>query len=98
MISLLARALVLLPIFMASGTHAQITVDVSKITCEQFNVMQKADSVALWLGGYYHGQRRDSVIDMNKFEENVRKFRAACRVPDNFQKPIMQLIESSDVK
>jgi hypothetical protein len=97
-INLLARALVLLFIVMTSGAHAQVTVDVSKITCEQFNVMQKADSIALWLGGYYHGQRRDSVIDMNKFEENVRKFRAACRLPDNFQKPIMQLIESSDVK
>ena len=98
MFILFARVLALLPIFLAPIAHAQITVDVSKITCEQFNVMQKADSVALWLGGYYHGQRRDSVIDMNKFEENVRKFRAACRVPDNFQKPIMQLIESIDVK
>jgi hypothetical protein len=97
-INLFARVLVLLPIFIAPGAHAQVTVDVSKITCEQFNVMQKADSVALWLGGYYHGQRRDSVIDMNKFEENVRKFRAACRIPDNFKRPIMQLIESSEAK
>jgi len=97
-INLFARVLVLLPVFIAPGAHAQVTVDVSKITCEQFNVMQKADSVALWLGGYYHGQRRDSIIDMNKFEENVRKFRAACRIPDNFQRPIMQLIESSEAK
>ena len=71
-----------------------MTVEISKITCEQFNVMPRADSVALWLSGYYHGQRGDSLIDMNKFDENVRNVRAACRVAANFKQPIMQLIES----
>jgi len=74
--------------------QAQVTVDISKITCEQFNVLEKADSLALWLGGYYHGQKRDPIIDINTFEENVRKYRAACRLPDNFKRPLMQLIES----
>jgi hypothetical protein len=79
----------------AQTAQAQVTVDVSKITCEQFNVMQKADTVAIWLGGYYHGQRNVSVVDVDKFQDNVRNFRAACRLPDNFKKPVMQLIESN---
>jgi hypothetical protein len=94
-ISLSARALVVLSIFAASTVHAQVTVDISKITCEQFTVLPRADDVATWLSGYYNGTRHNSIIDMNKFEENVRNLRAACRLPDNFKRPIMQLIESN---
>jgi hypothetical protein len=94
-ISQFARMLALIIIFTVQIAHAQVTVDISKITCEQFNVMPKADSVAIWLSGYYHGGKRESVIDMNKFEDNARNLRAACRQSDNFSRPIMQLIESS---
>jgi acid stress chaperone HdeB len=94
-ISLLARASMFFVIFAAPAALAQVTVDVSKITCEQFNVLPKADSVAVWLSGYYHGGKRESVIDMNQFEENARNLRAACRQSDNFKRPIMQLIESN---
>ena len=79
----------------AQAAQAQVTVDGSKITCEQFNVMQKADLVALWLSGYYHGQHNVAVLDVTKFQDNVNNFRAACRLPDNFKRPVMQLIESS---
>ena len=79
----------------AQAAQAQVTVDVSKITCEQFNVLQKADSVAIWLSGYYHGQRNAASLDVDKFQDNVNTFRAACRLPDNFKRPVMQLIESN---
>ena len=95
MTSQFARALALLLVFTAQTAHAQVTVDVSKITCEQFIVLPKANSIAIWLGGYYNGDRHNSVIDVNKFEENARNLRAACRIPDNFKRPIMQVIESS---
>ena len=85
----------LLIVFAAQSVQAQITVDVSKITCEQFNVLEKQDSVAIWLSGFYHGQKGDPVLEINVFEETVRKYRAACRQSDNFKRPIMQLIESS---
>jgi acid stress chaperone HdeB len=94
-VNLFARTLVFLPVFAAQAAYAQVTVDVSKITCEQFIVLPKADSVAIWLSGYYHGDRHVSALDVNKFEENARNLRAACRLPDNFKKPVMQLIEST---
>jgi|ERR1700741_311918 acid stress chaperone HdeB len=97
-ISQIARALVPILVFNAQVAHAQVTVDISKITCEQFNVLPKADSVAIWLSGYYHGGKREAVIDVSKFEDNVRNLRAACRQADNFTRPIMQLIESTMVK
>jgi hypothetical protein len=35
--------------------HAQVTVDVSKITCEQYILFTVADphDIAVWLSGYY---------------------------------------------
>ena len=30
-------------VFVAQSAQAQVTVDVSKITCEQFNVLEKQD-------------------------------------------------------
>jgi hypothetical protein len=89
------RAVALILVFTAPAARAQVTVDISKITCEQFNVLPRADSVAIWLSGYYHGGKREAVIDMNKFEDNAKNLRAACRQSDNFKRPIMQLIESS---
>jgi hypothetical protein len=97
-ISQFGRAIALIIIFMAQIAHGQVTVDISKITCEQFSVLPKADSVAVWLSGYYHGGKRDSVVDVSKFEDNARNLRAACRQADNFKRPIMQLIESTMAK
>jgi hypothetical protein len=97
-INLFARVLTLLLLFSASVTYAQVTADISKITCEQFNVLPKADSVAIWLSGYYHGDRHDPVVEVNKFEDNARDLRAACRQADNFKRPIMQLIEANKPK
>jgi len=91
----IVRALAPVLIFTAQIAHAQVTVDVSKITCEQFTVLPRADDVAIWLSGYYNGGRHNVIIDMNKFDENARNLRAACRLPDNFKRPIMQLIESN---
>ena len=95
MIRCFAYLFALLPILAAQTAQGQVSVDFSKITCEQYVVMPKADSVAVWLSGYYHGGRRDPVIDVNKFEDSASNFRAACMRPENFKKPIMQLIEAN---
>jgi hypothetical protein len=97
-INLSVRALFLLLVFTAPAVHAQVTVDIAKITCEQFTVLPRADSVAIWLSGYYNGGRHNTIVDMNKFEETARNLRAACRIPDNFSRPIMELIESTMLK
>ncbi len=98
MIRVFAGALMLVIISAADATHAQVTVDISKITCEQFNVQPKADSVATWLSGYYHGDHHDPVMDISKFEANAKDLRAACLQAENFKRPIMQLIEAGRKK
>ena len=74
--------------------RAQVTIDVSKITCEQFLLFKVADPdyIALWLSGYYHGKTGGStIVDTQEFQENIRKLREYCR--GNLQQPIMQAVE-----
>ena len=58
-------------------THAQETVDVAKITGEQFQ-MRKLNTpsrdIVLVLTGYFHGMRNNTIIDpqtVKKHEEQV---------------------------
>ena len=46
-----------------SAAQAQVTVDVSKITCEQFRgyAITDPNNIALWLSGYYNGQRNNTI-------------------------------------
>jgi hypothetical protein len=54
----------LFAIFGTSMTQAQDTVDVGKITCEQFISSQIIDSrtLSVWLSGYYNGTQKNTVI------------------------------------
>jgi HdeA/HdeB family len=54
----------LLAIFGASLAQAQDTIDVGKITCEQFITSQIIDSrtLSVWLSGYYNGTQKNTVI------------------------------------
>ena len=53
---------------------AQVTLDVSKITCRQFALHEvaKPRSVAIWLSGYYAGKRDVTTIDIQALEKNRR--------------------------
>ena len=63
-----------------SAAQAQVTIDVSKITCEQFRGYAIADpnNIALWLSGYYNGQRGNTIIKVESFKENFEKVKDYC--------------------
>jgi acid stress chaperone HdeB len=63
-----------------SGARAQVTVDVSKITCEQFTLFKITNprNIALWISGYVHGQRSDKIVDPQTFETNVQQLKDYC--------------------
>lgn len=83
-------------LFVTPAAQAQVTIDVSKITCDQFFTMRgDPDAVAVWLGGYYHGKRGDTVVEVQEFKDNVKKLRAACRLNENRALPIMQVVEKT---
>jgi acid stress chaperone HdeB len=49
----------------APATRAQVTLDVSKITCEQYtsHKITNPQNIAIWLSGYYHGKRDDTTLE-----------------------------------
>jgi hypothetical protein len=54
------------------ASHAQITVDIRKITCSEFLSGQLTDSrsLAIWLNGYLNGARGRTLIDPLSVTEN----------------------------
>ena len=63
-----------------SAAQAQVMVDVSKITCEQFRgyAITDPNNIALWLSGYYNGQRNNTIIKVESFKENLEKVKDYC--------------------
>jgi hypothetical protein len=82
--------------FLAShSAHAQVTIEVGKITCKQFLAYNVADprDIAIWFSGYYHGKRSDTTLDTQEFKENLEKLKSACY--SNYDVPVMQVIEKA---
>ena len=91
----LAIAGLIVTTFLATSARAQVTIDASKITCEQFVFSKIAPvrSIALWLSGYYRGKRDNPTIDLQAFEANADKVESFCKQQKNFKLPVMQAIE-----
>jgi len=81
---------------LVAGTpvYAQVTVDVSKITCEQFwfRKIPSPEKVAIWLSGFYNGKRGNTVIDTPRLEVAIRDVTDYCRT--NFKQTLMQAAEA----
>src|SRR5947209_2814538 len=77
------------------SAQAQVTIDATKITCDQF-VHSKIGSprtVAAWLSGFYHGKHDTQTIDPQQFEKNLSKLQHFCYQEKHFNLPVMQVIE-----
>jgi hypothetical protein len=75
-------ALALLSAFVGnSAAHAQVTVDVAKITCRQYltGKITTPRIVASWFSGYFHGERGDTTFDYGALGAAVRELDAFCR-------------------
>jgi len=79
----------------AQAALSQTTVDVSKITCEQFLLSRDTLSFAVWLNGYYHGRRNDPVLAVEQAKANAKKLSNACVTAKNSKLPVMQVIEAA---
>ncbi|HEY2135356.1 MAG TPA: HdeA/HdeB family chaperone [Xanthobacteraceae bacterium] len=84
-----------LALFLASPARAQLAMDVSKITCDQF-VHAKVGpprTLAAWLSGFYNGRQDNKIVDTQNFEANLTKLEAFCYQEKNFNLPVMQAID-----
>lgn len=88
----LAAALALSVVFGLTAS-AQVTIDVSKITCNQFALYKVSDpeTIAVWLHGYYSGKQGNTVIEPEKLKANVKKLRDYC-----LENPDTNLLEAVD--
>jgi len=79
---LLLAVIALIAILPASAL-ADLTVDITKITCHRAFFIGKTalstHSIALWLSGYYSGQHGSTVIDITAVERDARKIVSYCR-------------------
>ena len=68
----LTLAITTLALAPCSSTNAQVTIDVAKITCDQFTLYKVTDpqNIALWLSGYYHGKRNSTLVDTQQLAAN----------------------------
>jgi acid stress chaperone HdeB len=77
-----------------SMARAQVTLDVAKVTCEQFRSYKitRPENIAIWLSGYYQGKRGDTTLDTQSLIANTRKLQTYCG--RNPQTPVMQAVET----
>ena len=70
---------------------AQQTIDVAKITCDQFLAGRVTDSrtLSIWLSGYYNGTRHNTVVDVSAFQKHSTDLMDYC-----ISHPDMNLMEA----
>jgi hypothetical protein len=73
--------------------RAQVTVDVAKITCEQYVLFTVADphDIAMWLSGYFNAKKNNTLLDTQQFREHAKQVMDYCQL--NLKTPVMQAAE-----
>jgi acid stress chaperone HdeB len=78
--TLVSSALAVFFANLAAHAQAQVTVDVSKITCDQFVEYKIADpkQIATWINGYYHGAHGSPILDAQEMLEITNTVEEHC--------------------
>jgi hypothetical protein len=61
--------------------QAQVTVDVAKITCEQFSMEElsfNSRDVIFWISGYYHREHNNTVIEPGAIKRDANNLNRYC--------------------
>ena len=81
-------------LWFAGSASAQVTLDVAKITCDQYSGYKITDprNIAIWLNGYFNGKRNHTLLDTQLLEANAKKLTEYCIMHP--QVPVMQAVET----
>ena len=84
---------VVLAAFVSTAASAQVTIDVAKVSCNQFALYKVSDpdTIAVWLHGYYSGKRGNTVVDVGQLKANAKKLRDYCL--QNPETNLLQAVE-----
>ena len=82
-------------LLVVSAAPAQVTIDVSKITCDQYVLDKVTDfrTITAWLDGFYSGRRNNTVIDVQALERIAEKVEEYCR--SHRDMALMQAVETT---
>ncbi len=77
----------------ALPAQAQTTIDMSKITCEQWLAYKVADpdQIAIWLSGWYSSKRNNTILEVQKLKAEVGRLKDICI--RNLDAPLMKVVE-----
>ena len=76
-----------------SPSRAQVMLDVAKLTCWQYATYKITDPklIAIWINGFQHGKRGDTLVDTQKLDADMDKVRQFCVA--NPETPVMEAVE-----
>jgi hypothetical protein len=79
---------------LVSIANAQTTVDVAKVTCDQWVLYKIAnpDYITMWLSGYYNAKLNNTVVDLEGLKDDAAKVRDYCRAHP--QTTLMQAVQT----
>jgi hypothetical protein len=80
---------------LASPAHAQVSIDVARITCDQYvhSKITTPNYIAVWISGYYNGKRNNLTLDPEEMQKNVGKLERYCYDEKNFKVPVLKAVE-----
>jgi hypothetical protein len=78
----------------APVAQAQVTLDVSKLTCGQLlsYKMTTSEKITMWLSGYHNGKSGNTSLDTHGLIANAKKLRTYC--VRNHQTLVMEAVET----
>jgi len=87
---------IIFALFSITSAQAQVTIDVSKITCDQWvhGKVGEIRSWGFWFSGFYHGRNNKVLIDRQDFQTNFNNLEQFCYIEKNFNVPVIQALES----
>jgi hypothetical protein len=87
----MALVMIILPAI--ARAQAPLTVDVAKISCDQFTGFKITDPhyIGAWLSGYYNAKRGNTVVDIQALNTAYDKLRNFCVL--NPTLTVMQAVE-----
>lgn len=83
----------LLTLALSPPSHAQVQIDVARITCKQYLAFSIADpkDITIWLSGYLHGKRNSTILETQELKDTYDKLKDLCY--SSYDTPVMQVIE-----
>ena len=63
-----------------SATHAQVSIDMARVTCADYLALSAADSAVFsaWMGGWFNQNTGHVFVDLNAYARKVASVNSWC--------------------